>query len=50
MVEFARESVVPERVEPSVLDVEVELCLMEWAVEFSVSRVPIGLLSNVVGD
>jgi len=36
MVEFAREGVVPERVEPSVLDVEVDLCLMEWCVEFSV--------------
>ena len=36
MVEFAREGVVPERVEPSVLDVEVELCLMEWDVDFSV--------------
>jgi hypothetical protein len=27
-------------VEPSVLGVEVELCLMEWSVEFSVSKVP----------
>jgi len=36
MVEFARDGVVPERVEPSVLDVEVELCLMEGGVEFSV--------------
>ena len=36
MVEFAREGVVPERVEPSVLDVEVELCLMERDVDFSV--------------
>ena len=38
MVEFAREGVVPERVEP--LDVEVDLCLMEWDVDFSVRRVP----------
>ena len=36
MVEFAREGAVPNRVEPSVLDVEVDLCLMEWSVEFSV--------------
>lgn len=36
MVEFAREDVVHERVETSVLDMEVELCLMEWGVEFSV--------------
>lgn len=34
MVEFARDSVVPENVEPFVLDVEVDLCLMEWGVEF----------------
>jgi hypothetical protein len=38
IVEFAREGVVPERLEPSVLDVEVDLCLMEWGVEFSVRR------------
>jgi hypothetical protein len=37
-VKFERESVVPERVEPSVLDVEVELCVMEWSVEFSVKK------------
>lgn len=41
MVEFAREGVVPERVEASVLDVEVELCLMEWGVEFSVRKLKI---------
>ena len=39
IVEFAREGVVPERVEPSVLDVEVDLCLREWDVEFSVRNV-----------
>ena len=39
MVRFAREGVVPERVEVSVLDVEVDLCLMEWEVDFSVRRV-----------
>ena len=39
MVEFARDSVVPERVEPSVLDVDVELCLIELDVDFSVRRV-----------
>ena len=38
MVEFAREGVVPERVEPPVLDVEVELCLMELSVDFSVRK------------
>lgn len=38
MVKFARDGMVPERVEPFVLDVEVELCLMEWDVEFSVRR------------
>lgn len=36
MVEFAREGVVPESVKPSVLDLEVDLCLMERDVEFSV--------------
>lgn len=39
IVEAAREGIVPERVEPSVLDVEVELCLMEEDVDFSVRRV-----------
>ena len=39
MVKFARDGVVPERVEPSVLDAEVELCLMEWDVDFSVRMV-----------
>jgi hypothetical protein len=27
---------VPERVEPFILDREVDLCMMEWDVEFSV--------------
>ncbi len=39
MVEFARDGMVPERVKPSVLDVEVELCLMELDVDFSVRGV-----------
>lgn len=34
MVEFAGDGVIPERVVPSVLDVEVELCLMERGVDF----------------
>lgn len=40
IVKFARENVVPERVEPSVLDVEVDLCMMEDDVDFSVRRAP----------
>ena len=39
IVEAAREGVVPERVDPSVLGVEVGLCLMEEDVDFSVRRV-----------
>lgn len=40
IVKFAREGVVPERAEPSVLDVEVDLCIMEWDVDFSVRNAP----------
>lgn len=36
----ARQSMFPERIEPSVLDVEVDLCLMECDVDFSVRRAP----------
>lgn len=36
MVEFAREGMVPERVETFVLDMDVDLCLMEEDVDFSV--------------
>ena len=38
MVEFARDGMVPEREESSVLDVEVDLCLMEWWVVFWVGE------------
>ncbi len=38
IVEFARDGVVPKRVESSVSDVEVELRVMEWGVEFSVRK------------
>ena len=36
IVEAAREGIVPERVDPSVLGVEIGLCLMEEDVDFSV--------------
>jgi len=39
IIEAARKGVVPERVEPSILDVEVDLCMMENEVDFSVRRV-----------
>ena len=39
MVELTREGVIPERVEPSVLEVDVDLCMMEENVDFSVRRV-----------
>ena len=48
MVEFAREGVAPDRVEPSVLDVEVDLCVMEWDVDFSVRRAPDLIRKSVV--
>lgn len=40
MAECARKGVIPERVEPSILDVEVDLCMMEHDVDFSVRRAP----------
>lgn len=39
IVEAAREGIVPERVDPYVLGVEIGLCLMEEDVDFSVRRV-----------
>jgi hypothetical protein len=39
IVDAAREGIVPERVHPSVLGVEIGLCLMEEDVDFSVRRV-----------
>ncbi len=38
MVEFAGDGVVPKRVEPFVLDVEVDLYLMEWDARFQQGR------------
>lgn len=40
MIEPARQGVVPERVKPSILNVEVDLCMMEHDVDFSVRRAP----------
>lgn len=40
MIEPARQGVVPERVKPSILNVEVDLCTMEHDVDFSVRRAP----------
>lgn len=40
MIESARQGVVPERVDPSILNVEVDLCIMEHEVDFSVRRMP----------
>ncbi len=39
IVEAAREGIVPKRVDPSVLSVEIGLCLIEEDVDFSVRRV-----------
>ncbi|MEL7671870.1 hypothetical protein [Methanobacterium sp.] len=39
IINAAREGLIPERVEPSVLNVEVDLCMMEDEVDFSVRRV-----------
>ena len=39
MIEFAMEGIVPKRVDPSILSVEIGLCLMEEDVDFSVRRV-----------
>ena len=38
MVKFAREGMVPERVEPFVFDLKVDLCLMELDVDFEVRK------------
>ena len=40
MIEPAMQGVVPERVKPSILNVEVDLCMMEHDVDFSVRRAP----------
>jgi len=40
MKESARKGVIPERVESSILDIEVDLCMMEHDVDFSVRRAP----------
>jgi len=38
--ECARKGMIPERVETSILDIEVDLCMMEHDVDFSVRRAP----------
>lgn len=40
MTESARQGVVPKRVDPSILNLEVDLCMIEHEVDFSVRRVP----------
>ena len=40
MIESAKHGVVPERVDPSILNVEVDLCMMEHDVDFSVRKAP----------
>jgi hypothetical protein len=50
MKECARQSVIPERVESSILDVEVDLCMMEHDVDFSVRRAADLIMKCGVGD
>jgi len=38
MIKCARKCVIPERVETSILEIEVDLCMMEHDMDFSVRR------------